>query len=60
MKSAELLRLIEVYLKATGTSPSAFGQEALGDRTFVFELRKNRRVFEETAEKILKYLKKTG
>ncbi len=33
---------IEAYLASTGTDATAFGKQALGDPSFVFDLRKGR------------------
>jgi hypothetical protein len=43
MNTEDLLDEIEAALRKTGISPSRFGEEAVGDRSFVFDLRKGAR-----------------
>jgi hypothetical protein len=48
---------VESFLRASGMSPSAFGHEAVTDRGFVFDLRKGRRVWPETADKVRRFIR---
>jgi sulfate adenylyltransferase subunit 2 len=43
---------IEAYLKSSGLDPTAFGKHALGDPSFVFDLRKGRSPSSRTMEKV--------
>ncbi|PHP21394.1 hypothetical protein CG471_02150 [Sphingobium sp. IP1] len=49
---ATVLPEIEAFLKATGMAPTAFGDQALGDRHFVRQLRAGRRCWPETEAKV--------
>ena len=42
MDNKQFLARVEAHLKRTKVSPSRFGKEAVGDPSFVFELRKGR------------------
>lgn len=53
-----LLRRIEIYLRASRTSPSQFGLRAARDPKFVFELRRGRVVRPPLQAKILSYLRR--
>lgn len=52
-----LLPKVERYLKRTGTKPSNFGREAMGDPGFVFQLRRGREPFPQTVDRVERYLK---
>jgi len=56
MKKSSLLRDIEKFLKATGTAPTAFGRNAMGDSKFVSDLRRGRRCWPETETRVRKYM----
>ncbi len=47
-----LLRDVERYLRQSGTKPSRFGREALGDPAFVAALRRGREPRAATAAKV--------
>lgn len=47
---------VEAYLQASGMSPTGFGRAALGDPTFVFELRNGRQVSLSVAGRVLDYI----
>jgi hypothetical protein len=51
-----LLRAIEQYLRRTGTPPTRFGREAVGDPRFVGDLRRGREPRAETERKVRSYL----
>jgi hypothetical protein len=51
-----LLAEIEAFLDAQGIAATAFGQRALGDKHFVKQLRKGRRVWPETADKVRNFM----
>jgi len=51
-----LLRRIEAHLIARDTSATVFGRKAINDPSFVFDLRKGRRVTRRTASRIETYL----
>lgn len=47
---------IEKFLSETGLAESTFGEKALNDRHFVKQLRKGRRVWPETEQKIRAFM----
>lgn len=49
----DLLWRIEHHLKATGTAPSRFGRDAVGDSRLVKEMRNGREPRPKTAARIL-------
>lgn len=51
-----LLPRIERHLKATRTPPARFGRLAMGDPTFVFDLRDGREPRERTVARVTAYL----
>ena len=51
-----LLTVVEKYLRETGIRPARFGRAALGDPSFVFELRRGREPRPRTVQKVLAYL----
>ncbi|WP_152639880.1 hypothetical protein [Sphingobium bisphenolivorans] len=53
-----LLARIEAHIIARGTSPTVFGRKVVNDPSFVFELRKGRRVTSRTAKRVEAYLAK--
>lgn len=53
---AKLLPDIEAFLAANRLSPTRFGDEALGDRHFVRQLRDGRRVWPETEKKVRDFM----
>lgn len=53
---ATLLDDIEAHLAQHQTSATAFGDDALGDRHFVHQLRRGRRVWPETEEKVRRFM----
>lgn len=58
MDTEELLEKIEVHLAKAGISAAAFGKEAMNDPAFVYELRKGRRVWPETADRVMKFIER--
>ncbi len=56
MPSEILLRDVEAFLVAHTMAPTRFGVEALGDRHFVKQLRKGRRVWPETADRVRQFM----
>ena len=52
----ELLWLIERHLRQTGTPPSRFGRDVLGDPGFVAGLRSGREPRDTTTRKVTAYL----
>lgn len=56
--STAMLARIEAHLTALGTSATVFGRKAINDPSFVFELRKGRRVTRRTASRVDAYLAK--
>lgn len=53
---ASLLSDIEVFMAAHGLSQTKFGQEALGDRHFVRQLREGRDIRQSTAVKVREFM----
>jgi hypothetical protein len=51
-----LLARIERCLRATGTKPTSFGRDSLGDPSFVFDLRKGREPRSATTIRVLKFI----
>jgi hypothetical protein len=51
-----LLSDIELFLATHSVSATKFGQDALGDRHFVKQLRKGRRVWPETETKVRQFM----
>jgi len=52
-----LLRAVEQHLRRTGTSPTRFGREAVGDPRFVVDLCNGREPRERTEERVRAYLR---
>ena len=48
--------MIEKYLRHSGTPPTRFGREAVGDPRFVLDLRNDREPREITAQKVIAYM----
>jgi sulfate adenylyltransferase subunit 2 len=55
-----LLAEIEKFLSASGTDATALGKQALGDPSFVFDLRKGRSPSTRTIEKLRSYIRANG
>ena len=51
-----LLSSIEKFLRRSGTPPTRFGREAMGDPRFVLDLRNGREPRPATASKVRAYL----
>ena len=51
-----LLAEIEAFLVTHDMAPTRFGHEALGDRHLVFQLRRGRRLWPDTADKVRKFM----
>ena len=54
--SVSLLIAIEKYLRRSGTPPTRFGREAVGDPRFVLDLRNGREARAKTAARVGAYL----
>lgn len=52
----DLLNLIERHLRNSGTAPTRFGRDAVGDPRFVLDLRKGRQPRRSTAQRIDAYI----
>lgn len=52
----ELLQQIEEYLVRSGTRPSMFGRQAVGDPRFVQDLREGRRPRKKTQQRIRNFM----
>ncbi len=57
MATTHLSSDLESYLASTGMTPTMFGRLAMGDPTFVFDLRKGRRAWPETEEKARRFMR---
>ena len=53
---ADLLQDVERFLIAQNIAATRFGDEALGDRHFVRQLREGRRVWPETEQKVRAFM----
>lgn len=53
-----LLRAIEQHLRHTGTPPTRFGREAVGDPRFVNDLRRGREPRPATEKRVRAYLQR--
>ncbi|MGE5721573.1 MAG: hypothetical protein ACM3YM_03855 [Sphingomonadales bacterium] len=51
-----LLRRIERHLRASGTAPSRFGRDAVGDPGFVTDLRSGRQPRAATVSRVITFL----
>jgi hypothetical protein len=51
-----LLRIIEQHLRRTGTPPTRFGRNAVGDPRFVRDLRNGREPRTETDRRVRAYI----
>ena len=54
--SEHFLERVEAFLASTGTKPSEFGLSAIGDRSFVLNLRRGRSPTLVTVDKVLAYI----
>ena len=54
----QFLAAIEGYLARTGTKPSEFGRQAIGDPSLVLNLRRGRSPTLATADKILAFIRR--
>jgi len=57
MSSEKLCRHVERFLKRTGCAPTTLGRQALGDPSFVAELRSGRRVWPPTERKVRDWIR---
>lgn len=57
MSSETLSRMIDRFLKRTGCAPTTLGRGALGDPSFVTELRNGRRVWPDTERKVRDWMR---
>ena len=55
-----LLSTIERHLRRTGTPPTRFGREAIGDPRFVMDLRRGREPRPVTIARVVAYLADQG
>lgn len=55
-----LLEKVEKHIKHRRMPPTRFGREAVGDPSFVFDLRDGREPRRATVEKVERYLKRMG
>ncbi len=56
MLMEKILSDIEAFLATHGIAPTRFGDEALGDRHLVRQLREGRRLWPETEAKVRKFM----
>jgi len=56
--SEHFLGRVEAFLAETGTKPSEFGRAAVGDASFVLNLRRGRSPTLATADKVLLHIEK--
>lgn len=56
-QTTDLLADIEAFCAARGLADSAFGAEAMGDPSFVFDLRNGREPRRKTVQKARDYMK---
>ena len=54
--SEQFLARVEAFLAETGTKPSEFGRDAVGDGAFVLNLRRGRSPTLVTADRVLAYI----
>ena len=57
MTQQQFTETVESFIKATGTTPTAFGKAAMRDPTFVFGLRAGRSCSLNTVEKVITFIK---
>jgi tRNA-dihydrouridine synthase len=57
MSSETLRRHIDRFLKRTGCAPTTLGRQAMGDPSFVAELRDGRRVWPDTEKKVRAWIR---
>lgn len=55
-----LLQSVQRYLRATGTSPTRFGRDAIGDPRLVGDLQNGREPRPETTARILAFIDARG
>lgn len=60
METQDLLTEIEAAMAKSGLSPSQFGEDAVGDRSFVFDLRNGRDLRLSTIKKVREFIAKQG
>lgn len=56
VKHPDLLAEIERFLSHTGMKPTVFGQETINDGKLVSDLRRGRRMWPETIERIRNFI----
>lgn len=54
-----LLADVEAFLATSGMTPTGFGKAVLGDPKFVPQLRKGRRLWPETEQKVRDFMAET-
>ena len=54
--SREFRERVEAFLKASGFKPTEFGRQAIGDPSFVLNLRRGRSPTLATADKVLTFI----
>lgn len=57
---ADFAQAVESCIAATGMTPTTFGKEALGDPTFVFELRRGRSCGLKTVDRVMAFIEAQG
>lgn len=58
MSSETLRRAIDRFTKRTGLAPTTLGRQAMGDPSFVAELRNGRRVWPDTEAKVRAFMRR--
>jgi len=56
----QFLAAIEGYLRRTGTKPTEFGRQALGDPSLVLNLRRGRSPRLKTVERVIDFIRRNG
>jgi hypothetical protein len=53
-----MLWVVERHLRRSGTAPTRFGREAIGDPRLVFDLRRGRELRVATARRVLAFIER--
>jgi len=55
-RAQALLRDVNIFLNLTGMKPTNLGKAALNDPALYFKLKRGRRLYEETEERLRRYM----
>jgi predicted transcriptional regulator len=58
--SEQFRTVVETFLERTGTKPTEFGRQSVGDPSFILGLRRGRSPTLTTVDRVLAFIRKNG